>query len=47
MTVELNTIKTDLTIIMDDNKLKLVNRNKTILTVSVENFLNSPDKLPE
>jgi len=39
-----NSIKPDLTIIMNDNEFKLVNRDKTILTISAENFLNFPDR---
>ncbi len=37
-------IETDLEIIMNGNELKLVNHDKTVLTVSAENFLNFPDK---
>ncbi|MFO7557690.1 MAG: HEAT repeat domain-containing protein [Desulfobacterales bacterium] len=39
-----NSIEPDLAIIMNGNELKLVNRDKTVLSVLAESFLNYPDK---
>ena len=39
-----NSIEPDLTIIMNGNELKLVNHDKTVLTISAESFINFPDR---